>query len=118
MSPMAVFIRTLLKTSAIFIGTTLVFLHPPLDWAPGRTVTAQQSPAEAAIDALVLALHDSDQHVRRTAAASLARLAHPRSLRALTMARDADPDPAVRQHASRGVANILTARSGVLRGAR
>ena len=35
MSPIAVFFRTLMKTSAIFIGTTLVFLHPPLDWTNG-----------------------------------------------------------------------------------
>lgn len=106
MTPLAVFVRTLLRTSAIFIGTTLVFLHPPLDWSPGRTVTAHQSPADAAVDALVLALHDSDRHVRRTAAASLARLANPRSLRALTTAMHRDPDEAVRQHASRGVTNI------------
>ena len=105
MTPMAVFIRTLLKTSAIFIGTTVVFLHPPLDWTPSRTVTAQKSPAESAVDALVLALHDSDRHVRRTAAASLARLANPRALPALTSALQ-DPDAVVRQHASRGVRNI------------
>ena len=105
MTPMAVFIRTLLKTSAIFIGTTIVFLHPPLDWTPARTVTAQKSPAESAIDALVLALHDSDRYVRRTAAASLARLAYPRSLPALMNALH-DPDAVVRQHASRGVRNI------------
>ena len=106
MTPMAVFIRTLLKTSAIFIGATLVFLHPPLDWSPARTVTAHQSPADAAVDALVGALHDSDRHVRRTAAASLARLANPRSLRALTHAMTSDRDEAVRLHAARGVANI------------
>jgi HEAT repeat protein len=105
MTPMAVFVRTLLKTSAIFIGTTVVFLHPPLDWSPARTLTAQQTPTEAAVDALVLALRDSDRHVRRTTAASLARLAHPRSLRALIAASN-DPDPVVRQHASRVVTNI------------
>ncbi len=106
MTPLEVFVRTLLKTSAIFIATTFVFLHPPLDWSPGRTVTAHQSPADAAVDALVLALRDSDRHVRRTAAASLARLANPRALRALTTAMHSDPDAAVRQHASRGVTNI------------
>lgn len=117
MTAMAVFIRTLLKTSAIFIGTTIVFLHPPLDWTPARTVTAQKSPAESAIDALVLALHDSDRHVRRTAAASLARLAHPRSLPALTSAL-ADPDAVVRQHASRGVGNIREVLTTPAAGAR
>ena len=117
MTPMAVFIRTLLKTSAIFIGTTMVFLHPPLDWTPSRTVTAQKSPAESAIDALVLALHDSDRHVRRTAAASLARLAHPRSLPALKAALY-DPDAVVRQHASRGVDNIHEALTPTVPGRR
>ena len=106
MTPLEVFVRTLLKTSAIFIATTFVFLHPPLDWSPGRTVTAHQSPADAAVDALVLALRDSDRHVRRTAAASLARLANRRALRALTTAMHSDPDEAVRQHAARGVTNI------------
>lgn len=107
MTPFTVFIRTLLKTSAIFIGTTVVFLHPPLDWSPRRTITAQKSPAESAVDVLVLALHDRDSYVRRTAAASLARLAHPRSLPALSNAAN-DPDPVVRQHAARGVKNIHT----------
>ena len=64
MSAMAVLIRTLLRTSAIFIGTTVVFLHPPLDWAPAGSVTAQKSPAALAIDALVVALRDSDTHQR------------------------------------------------------
>lgn len=108
MTPLAVFVRTLLKTSAIFIGTTVVFLHPPLDWSPGRTVTAHQSPADAAVDALIVALEDSDRHVRSTAAASLARLANPRSLRALTAAMNRDPDENVRRHAARGVTTIRT----------
>lgn len=108
MTPLELFVRTLLRTSAIFIGTTFVFLHPPLDWSPARTVTAHQSPADAAIDALVAALRDSDRHVRSTAAASLARLSHPRALPALTVAMKNDPDAAVRLHASRGVSNIRT----------
>ena len=32
MSPVAVFVRTLLKSSAIFIGATAIFLHPQLEW--------------------------------------------------------------------------------------
>ena len=32
MSPLAVFVRTLLKSSAIFIGATAIFLHPQLEW--------------------------------------------------------------------------------------
>ena len=30
MSPVTVFFRTLLKSSAIFIGTAAIFLHPSL----------------------------------------------------------------------------------------
>ena len=69
MTPLAVFVRTLMRTSAIFIGVTAVMLHPSLEWrssgngtqqsasrADGLGVTAQQSPTEAAIDALVGAL--------------------------------------------------------------
>ena len=42
MSPLVVFVRTLLKTSAIFIGTTMVMLHPSLEWQHGRVhVTAR-----------------------------------------------------------------------------
>ena len=52
MSATAVFFRTLMKTSAIFIGTAIVFLHPPLDSTSSRGVTAVQSGAESVIDAL------------------------------------------------------------------
>ena len=31
MSPITVFVRTLLKSSAIFIGATAIFLHPQLE---------------------------------------------------------------------------------------
>ena len=75
MTPLEVFVRTLLKTSALFIGVTVVMLHPSLEWsrASGLTssstrVTAGQSPAEAAVDGLVTALKDTDAGVRRQAA--------------------------------------------------
>ena len=32
MSPVTVFFRTLLKSSAIFIGAAAIFLHPSLEW--------------------------------------------------------------------------------------
>ena len=48
MSTLTVFVRTLMKTSAIFIGATAVMLHPSLNWSSSRAVTAQQSPAEGA----------------------------------------------------------------------
>src|SRR6185436_6029589 len=108
MSPLAVFVRTLLKTSAIFIGATVVMLHPSLDrsrgvassvdWSPGLArVTAGQSPTEAAIDALVGALKDSDAGVRRQAAAALGSLRNPRAVQGLVAAlKDADADVRVR----------------------
>ena len=92
MTPLTVFVRTLMKTSAIFIGATVVFLHPRLDWsasggaraqrgpADSIGVTAGQSSAEAAIDGLVGALKDSDAGVRRQAAAALGQLGSPRAV--------------------------------------
>ena len=81
MTPLAVFVRTLLKTSALFIGVTVVMLHPSLEWSrasglsPSSTwVRAGQSPAEGAVDALVGALKDSDAGVRRQAAAALGEI--------------------------------------------
>ena len=55
MTPLAVFVRTLLKTSALFIGVTVVMLHPSLEWSrasglSSSRVTARQSPTEAAVD--------------------------------------------------------------------
>ena len=40
MTPLAVFFRTLSRTSAIFLGAVAVFLNPPLDWGASRTATA------------------------------------------------------------------------------
>lgn len=90
MSPAAVFVRTLLKSSAIFIGTAVVFLHPSLEWrgsarqgASGVTVGAQQAGSEAAVDALIGALKDTDAGVRREAARALAQLNSRRAVPAL-----------------------------------
>ena len=32
MTPLAVFVRTLRKSSAIFVGTAAIFLHPQLEF--------------------------------------------------------------------------------------
>lgn len=78
MTAAAVFFRTLLKSSAIFIGAAAVFLHPSLEWhpalEPGTTVGAQQSAAQTAIGALIAALKDEDAGVRRAAAAAIAEI--------------------------------------------
>ena len=37
MTPLVVFVRTLMKTSAIFIGVTAVMLHPSLEWSASST---------------------------------------------------------------------------------
>lgn len=103
MSPLAVFVRTLLRTSAIFIGATFVFLHPTLDWSARQAgVTAQQSPAEAALDGLVMLLTDPDAGVRRQAADALGHVRKTRAIPALVEALD-DTDPAVRRSAAKAL---------------
>lgn len=114
MTPLAVFVRTLMKTSALFIGATWIVLHPSLDWSASRNtaVTAQQSPREAALAGLRLALADQDATVRSQAAVALARIrnagagsafanpaAQSRSVKDLT-ADLADADAAVRTRAA------------------
>jgi hypothetical protein len=46
MTPLTVFVRTLMKTSAIFIGVTAVFLHPRLDWSASSGARAQRGSTE------------------------------------------------------------------------
>src|SRR5919112_4335429 len=116
MTPLAVFVRTLMKTTAVFIGVTTVMLHPSLEWRgssrnaaaqPGATritdglgVTAGQAPSEAAIDALVSALKDTDAGVRRQAAAALGEIGSARAVPGLIDAlKDTDSD--VRRQAIR-----------------
>src|SRR5215203_3182463 len=113
MSPLAVFVRTLLRTSAIFIGTTFVFLHPPSEWSARtltawnaeRTVTAAKSGNEMAVDALLGVINDCDPGVRRQAAASLGAIANPRALPALRMMLH-DAEPAVRRTALASINKI------------
>src|SRR3982750_4049140 len=85
MSPVTVFVRTLLKTSALFIGFTTVMLHPSLEMTSGSQVkvTAGQSPQEGAVDGLVGALKDSDAGVRRQAAAALGEIGNARAVSGL-----------------------------------
>ena len=71
MTPLAVFFKTLSRTSAIFIGTAVMFLHPPLEWGMTRSVTASKGPRQASIDSLVGALRDPDVSVRREVARAL-----------------------------------------------
>ena len=54
MTPLTVFFRTLMKSSAIFVGAGYIMLHPSLDLRSTARggVTAQKSPAEAAVDGL------------------------------------------------------------------
>ena len=110
MTPMAVFIRTLSRTSAIFLGTAMIFLHPPLDWTPRRAaVSATQSPAQSALDGLVVLLADKEVNVRRVAAYALARTASVRELPALVRALD-DPDPIVRRQAGLAIRRVRGTR--------
>ena len=71
MTPLAVFFRTLSRTSAIFLGAVAVFLNPPLDWGASRTATAVKGPRQATIDGLIYALRDPDSGVRREVARAL-----------------------------------------------
>ena len=42
MSPIAVFFRTLSRSSAICLGIGLVIVNPPFDWSPGKAMTGQR----------------------------------------------------------------------------
>ena len=92
MSPLAVFFRTLSRSSAICLGVGLAIVNPAWERSPTSQasvgmraqmefagVTAQNSPTEAAIDGLIFALKDSDAGVRRQAATALARAAQSAS---------------------------------------
>ena len=75
MTPLAVFVRTLMKTSALFLGASWIVLHPSLDWSSrSAAVTAGLAPREAALAGLRYALADQDPAVRGQAAAALAKI--------------------------------------------
>src|SRR5262245_37289922 len=94
MSPLAVFIRTLLKSSAICLGIAIAILQPSLTNSSGtNSAGALQSASETAVDALVGALKDSDAGVRRHAAGALAQIGNTRAVPGLMeAARDTTPD--------------------------
>jgi HEAT repeat protein len=105
MSPLAVFVRTLMTSSAIFIGAGTVFLNPSLDWSSSRAVTAQKGVSGQAVDALTAALEDPDAGVRRQAASALGEIRNPRSVPAL-IAAAGDENREVRRHAARALGAI------------
>ena len=105
MTPFAVFLRSFLRTSAIFVGASIVFLHPPLEWSAGSgAARAQKSPIEAAVDGLIVALKDSDEDVRCQAAWALGRTGKTRAVEALIAALE--DAPAVRKQAIRALGEI------------
>lgn len=104
MTPLAVFVRTLLKTSAIFLGTAIVFLNPPMEWTAGRAVTAQKSATESAVDGLLGALKDPDRDVRAQAAWALGQMRAKRAVPALISAMTDEAD--VRRSVVRALGEI------------
>ena len=106
MTAWTLFVRTLLRTSAIFIGSALVVLHPPVDWsAAHQAVTAQKSSIESEVDGLIAALADTDDGVRSQAAAALGRIRNARAVPALLRALE-DPAAEVRRCAARSLGQI------------
>ena len=112
MSATAFFVRTLLKATAIFLGTTLVFVNPTFEWTASRgAVTAHKSPAKAAVDGLIAALQDENAAVRREAALALGRIADATALPSLSKALG-DENPVVRRAAAQAIAEIAAGRRG------
>lgn len=110
MTPLSVFVRALLKSSAICLGIAIAVVQPSMEFGPPRQATAQQSPREGAIDGLLAALGDADPGVRRYAADALGRLRAARAVPALIEAmRDARPD--VRVQAVRALGAIGDSRA-------
>ena len=74
MSPVAVFFRTLSRTSALFLGAVFVFLHPPLQWSSPRplatTVVSAPRPQHT-VQELSEQLVASDPAMRARAACDL-----------------------------------------------
>ena len=114
MSPFTVFFRTLLKSSAIFIGTAAIFLHPSLEWrgtaVDRTTVGAQQGAREAAVAGLIALLKDSEPGVRAQAADTLAELEAHDAVDAL-IAAVTDPNADVRRHVVDALGEIGDAKA-------
>lgn len=110
MSPLTVFVRTLLKSSAICLGIALAVVQPSVDFGPSRRAAAHPSPAEAAVDGLLVALEDADPGVRGYAAAALGKLHSRRAVPALIdVVRDNQPE--VRMQAVTALGKIGDSRS-------
>lgn len=110
MSPLTVFVRTLLKSSAICLGIALAVVQPSVDEGASRQATAHPSPTEAAIDGLLVALDDADPGVRGYAAAALGKLRSRRAVPALIdVVRDSQPE--VRMQAVTALGKIGDSRS-------
>ena len=107
MTPLAVFIRTLMKTSAIFIGATWIVLHPSLDWSASRTtsVTAEQGQREAELAGLRSALTDQDPTVLTQATWGLGAIGVSSASQALLPLLE-DPDAGVRRQAAWAIGAI------------
>jgi HEAT repeat protein len=74
MSPLAVFFRTLSRTSAVFLGAAFVFLHPPLQWSSPRPLATTDLAAprpQHTIQELSGELTAADPAVRARAACDL-----------------------------------------------
>lgn len=79
MTPLALFFRTLSRTSAICLGAALAVLQPPLDWTATQSMTTAAAPAprpQATIQELSRQLTASDPAVRARAACDLREHAH------------------------------------------
>lgn len=110
MSATAFFVRSLLKATAIFLGATLVFVNPTLEWTASRgAVTAHKSPAMAAVDGLITVLQDENAAVRREAALALGRIADASALPSLFKALE-DRNPVVRGAAAQAISEIAAGR--------
>jgi HEAT repeat protein len=110
MSPLSVFVRTLMKSSAICLGIAFAVVQPSFDGGPPRRATAHSSPTEAAVDGLLVALEDADPGVRGYAAASLGKLRSRRAVPALIdVAGDRQPD--VRMQAVTALGKIGDSRA-------
>jgi HEAT repeat protein len=110
MSPLTVFVRALLKSSAICFGVAIALVEPSFDGSPSRPAVAHQSPVQEAIDGLIDALKDPDPGVRRNAAVALGELRSARAVPALIDAtRDERSD--VRSGATAAIRQITKAHA-------
>ena len=109
MTPLTVFVRTLMKSSAICLGIAFAVTHPGLDGVNVRP-TAQKSVTETAVDELVTALKDSDAGVRIYAAAALGQLRNARAVPGL-IAASRDEHAEVRLRAVGALGQMKDARA-------